>query len=251
MVPRSAPAEKLKAITILDEPTSNPCILEHMNKVFWAVIAAIVIIFGGILLFKNNDATAPSAARTKPTNHITGKGSTGVVLVEYGDYQCPFCGQYHPLVKQVQEKYNDQITFQFRNLPLIQIHQNAFAAARAAEAADLQGKFWEMHDMLYENQQSWSSSPKALSVFEGYAKKLGMNVDQFKKDFSSSAVNERINADVVEFDKTKQEKSTPTFFLNGKKIAPKSLDEFSKAIDEAIVATQKPANSDTSAPTNN
>jgi protein-disulfide isomerase len=221
-----------------------------MNKAFWAVIAAVIVIFGGILLFKGHDANAPSTS-AKPTNHVEGKGTTGVVLVEYGDYQCPFCGQYYPLVKQVQQKYNDLITFQFRNLPLIQIHQNAFAAARAAEAADLQGKFWEMHDMLYENQNAWNNNPKALSVFEGYAQKLGLNVTQFRKDFSSAAVNDRINADIVEFDKTKQEKGTPTFFLDGKKIKPTSLDEFSKAIDDAIAAKQKPASSNTPAPTNN
>lgn len=210
-----------------------------MSKAFWAAIAAVIVIFGGILLFKGDDANAPSAANGKPTNHLIGNGKTGVVLVEYGDYQCPFCGQYYPLVKQVQQKYNDQITFQFRNLPLLQIHQNAFAGARAAEAASLQGKFWEMHDMLYENQEAWSSSPKVLTVFEGYAKKLGLDTNKFKKDFASAAVNDSINADVVAFDRTKQEKSTPTFFLDGKKINPSSVDEFSKLIDGAIAAKSK------------
>jgi protein-disulfide isomerase len=210
-----------------------------MSKPFWVAIAAVIVIFGGILLFKGNPAGAPSASGAKATNHLIGDGKTGVVLVEYGDYQCPFCGQYYPIVKQVQEKYNGQITFQFRNLPLLQIHQNAFAAARAAEAASLQGKFWEMHDMLYENQNAWSSSSKSLTVFEGYAKQLGINVDQFKKDFASSAVNDSINADVVAFEKTKQEKSTPTFFLDGKKIKPTSVDEFSKLIDGAITAKSK------------
>jgi protein-disulfide isomerase len=220
-----------------------------MNKAFWAVIAVVIVIFGGILLFKSSNANTPSSSSAKPTHHVEGKGTTGVVLVEYGDYQCPFCGQYYPLVKEVEQKYNDQITFQFRNLPLIQLHQNAFAAARAAEAADMQGKFWEMHDMLYENQNAWSANPKSLTVFEGYAQRLGLNVTQFRKDFGSSAVNDRINADIIEFDKTKQEKGTPTFFLDGKKIKPTSLDEFSKLIDQAIADKQKPANSSPS--TNN
>jgi protein-disulfide isomerase len=198
-----------------------------MNKAFWAVIAAIIVIFGGILLFKSSNANTPSSSSAKPTHHVEGKGTTGVVLVEYGDYQCPFCGQYY----------------------LIQLHQNAFAAARAAEAADMQGKFWEMHDMLYENQNAWSANPKSLTVFEGYAQRLGLNVTQFRKDFGSSAVNDRINADIIEFDKTKQEKGTPTFFLDGKKIKPTSLDEFSKLIDQAIADKQKPANSSPS--TNN
>jgi protein-disulfide isomerase len=219
-----------------------------MNKAFWAVIAAVIVIFGGILLFKGNGNT-PSSSSAKPTNHVIGKNTDGVLLVEYGDYQCPFCGEYYPVVKQVQQQYGDRITFQFRNLPLLQIHQNAFAAARAAEAADLQGKFWQMHDMLYENQQAWSSNSNARSVFEGYAQKLGLNVDKFKKDFASSTVNDRINADVLALDKTKQEKSTPTFFLNGKKIKPTSVEEFSKLIDEAIAAKKADNSSATSTTT--
>src|SRR5689334_22232262 len=118
-----------------------------MNKSFWAIIAVIVVIFGGIVVFHKKDATPTNSSNVKPTNHIEGNATSGVSLVEYGDYQCPFCGQYYPLVKQVVEKYKTQIRFQFRNLPLYQVHQNAFAAARAAEAADKQGKFWEMHDL--------------------------------------------------------------------------------------------------------
>jgi len=214
-----------------------------MNKAFWAAIAVILIVFGGILLFKGNKANAPSdgsnSSAGNPTQHVEGKGTTGVVLVEYGDYQCPFCGQYYPIVKEVAQKYNDQITFQFRNLPLLQIHQNAFAGARAAEAAALQNKFWEMHDKLYENQDAWTSSNNALSIFTQYATGLGLNADKFKKDFASTAVNTTINADIKEFGKTGQELSTPTFFLDGKKISPKSVDEFSKSIDAAIAAKQK------------
>lgn len=210
-----------------------------MNKGFWAVIAVIIVIFGGILLFKGNDATGPANSNAKPSSHVAGTNTTGVTLVEYGDFQCPFCAQYYPLVKQVKEKYNDKITFQFRNLPLLQAHQNSFAAARAAEAAGLQGKFWEMHDVLYENQKSWSSSGEVVTILEGYARQMGLNMTQFKKDFSSSAVNDTINADIAEFEKTGQDKSTPTFFLDGKKISPKSLDEFSKAIDNEIAAKAK------------
>jgi len=212
---------------------------KSMNKGFWAIIIVIVIIFGGFLVLHSNKAGAPVNANVKPTTHVIGKGTSGVVLVEYGDYQCPFCGQYYPIVKAVQEKYSDEITFQFRNLPLLQLHQNALAGARAAEAAALQGKFWEMHDMLYENQAAWAQSSKALAVFQGYARQLGLNVDQFTKDFGSSLLNDTINADVAEFNKTKQQLSTPTFFLDGKKIKATSVEEFSKLIDAEIAAKAK------------
>jgi protein-disulfide isomerase len=207
-----------------------------MNKGFWAVIAVIAVIFGGILFFQGDKANAPSGGNSKATasSHVKGEGTKGVKLVEYGDFQCPACGRYEPIVQAVFEKYKNDITFQFRNLPLLQIHQNAFAAARAAEAADMQGKFWEMHDLLYQTQSSWEQSSNVLDVFEQYAGQLGLDVDKFKKDAASSKVNDIINADIAAFEKTGAVKSTPTFFLDGKKITPDSLDAFSKLIDEAI-----------------
>lgn len=204
-----------------------------MSKGFWLIIAAIVIIFGGILLFKGDEAQAPTDT-SAVSNHVLGDNAKGVTLMEYGDYQCPFCGQFHPLVKAVVEKYKTDIHFQFRNLPLIGNHSNAFAAARAAEAASLQGKFWEMYDALFQNQSAWSDSSNVLPIFEQYAAQLGLNVEQFKTDFASTKVNDTINADMAEFKKTGEPMSTPTFFLNGKKIEPKSLDDFSRLIDEAI-----------------
>lgn len=210
-----------------------------MSKTFWAAIAAIIVIFGGIVALSNRHNNTTANSNAKPSNHLFGDGSTGVKIVEYGDYQCPFCGQYYPIVEQVKEKYKTQVTFQFRNLPLLQVHQNAFAAARAAEAASLQGKFWEMYGLLYQNQQSWSSTTAATSIFEQYASQLKLNLDQYKKDFASQQVNDTINADIAEFNKTKETMSTPTFFLDGKKVQPTSLDEFSKLIDAEIALKQK------------
>jgi len=209
-----------------------------MSKTFWAIIAVIVVVFGGILLFNKKDASAPNSrnSNAKPTEHIEGSSPAGLTLVEYGDYQCPYCGQFYPVVKEVAAKYKDQVKFQFRNLPLLQVHQNAFSAARAAEAADQQGKFWEMHDMLYETQGTWGQNSNAQAIFESYASQLGLNVPKFKADMASSKVNDIINADITEFNKTGAEKSTPTFFLNGKKVQPAgySVEDFSKILDPAI-----------------
>ncbi|HSX29823.1 MAG TPA: thioredoxin domain-containing protein [Candidatus Saccharimonadales bacterium] len=212
-----------------------------MNKTFWAIVGIIVIVFGGILIFKDDKQSPTSTNSTaKPTNHVIGTNTTGVTLVEYGDYQCPYCGLYYPTVKQVQDKYKDKIAFQFRNLPLLQVHQNAFAAARAAEAAALQNKFWEMHDLLYENQNTWAQSSNPSPIFEQYAAQLGLNTAQFKKDADSDKVNETINADVAEFNKFKVQTSTPTFFVNGKKIQPdNTADSFSKIIDAEIAKQKK------------
>ncbi|HJP96702.1 MAG TPA: thioredoxin domain-containing protein [Candidatus Saccharimonadales bacterium] len=205
-----------------------------MDKRFWGIILAIILIFGGIV-YMNNRSNSNTAA--SPSHHVEGNNKKNVTLLEYGDYQCPACESYYPIVKQVVAKYNDDITFQFRNLPLTQLHQNAFVGARAAEAAALQNKFWEMHDMLYDNQDAWSESSDPASYFYKYATELGMNLDQFKKDYASSKVNDTINADIAAFNKTGATMATPTFFLDGKKIdTTATVDSFAKQIDAAIAS---------------
>lgn len=211
-----------------------------MSKRFWIILAVIAVVFVGILFLKGHKTNAPgSGGAAGATNHLEGNGKSGVTLVEYGDYECPFCGQFYPTVKQVAAKYNDQISFQFRNLPLTQIHQNAFAAGRAAEAASQQGKFWQMHDALYENQSAWTNSASVETVFTGLAAQLGLNTKQFQSDYASSKVNDAINADVAAFNKLKLETQTPTFILDGKSVRPNnSVDSFSTLIDAAIKQKQ-------------
>jgi protein-disulfide isomerase len=212
-----------------------------MTKQFWAIIAIIVVIFGGILAFHGNKTPAGGGT---PTNHVEGSTSTGVTLVEYGDYECPYCGEYFSTVKQVAAAYNNEIQFQFRNLPLTQVHPNAFAGARAAEAAALQGKFWQMHDLLYENQSSWAeASGNVEPTLTTYAQELGLNVTQFKSDFASQKVDDLINADVAAFNKTGQEMATPTFFLDGKKVTPaNTVSAFETLINaEILKKTGKPS----------
>lgn len=212
-----------------------------MTKQFWAIIAIIVVIFGGILALHGNKNGGSGGT---PTNHVEGSTSTGVTLVEYGDYECPYCGEYFTTVKAVAATYNSEIQFQFRNLPLTQIHPNAFAGARAAEAAGLQGKFWQMHDLLYGNQTSWAeSSGNVEPTLVTYAQSLGLNATQFKSDFSSQKVDDLINADIAAFNKTGQEEATPTFFLDGKKINPaNTAASFETLINaEILKKTGKPS----------
>jgi protein-disulfide isomerase len=220
-----------------------------MDKRFLAIIGVIAVIFGGILVLNGNKTDKTGSSNTKPTNHIEGKLDSKVTLVEYGDYECPVCEGYYATMQQVQQKYNDIVKFQFRNLPLSSIHPNAIAGARAAEAADLQGKFWQMHDLLYNstNWQEWSTSNNADPFFWSYAGQLGLNVTKFKADFASGKVNDRIQADLAAFKKTGQEEATPTFFVNGTYVsntklvdstgAP-NLANFSQVLDTALKNTQ-------------
>lgn len=214
-----------------------------MDKRFWGIILVICLVFVGIVVFsKDNNPTN----NVKPTNHVVGTDKNSVTLVEYGDFQCPACGKYYPTVHQIVEEYKDRIQFQFRNLPLSQIHQNAFSAARAAEAADKQSKYWEMYDMLYQNQSVWAESDNPKNNYVEYAKQLGLDIDKFNSDYASKAVNDIINADLDAFAKTKETKQTPTFFLNGKKINPDaSVESFKKVIDEALGDKAKDSGSTT------
>jgi protein-disulfide isomerase len=210
-----------------------------VSKGFLAVIAAVILIFIGIFAFSghksgSNNKSSSDGSGGQPTSHVEGSGKSGVTLVEYGDYQCPYCEQYYPIVKQVAAKYNDQIKFQFRNFPLTSIHQNAFAGARAAEAAALQGKFWQMHDLLYDNQSQWSESGNPQQFFQQYAQQLGLDITQFNKDYSSNKVNDAINADMAVGNKLNIQ-GTPTFFLNGKQIQVNAnVNSFSEQIQKAI-----------------
>lgn len=201
-----------------------------MDKRFMAILAVIVIAFAGVLVFSKHSSNNQSS-NAPATNHVEGKGSTGVTLLEYGDYQCPVCEGYYQAVKDAETRLDSQIFFQFRNLPLPSIHPNAISAARAAESASLQGKFWQMHDALYDptNYDQWAYNTSTQSVktqdpkpfFDQMAQSLGLNVGQFDQDYSSSKVNDSINADINAFLSTpyanhdQKKEGTPSFFING------------------------------------
>lgn len=223
-----------------------------MSKQFWGILAVIVLIFVGIFVFSGNGKSNPSSSSTstKPTKHIEGLGKSGVTLVEYGDYECPYCEEYSSIVKQVQQEFNDEIFFQFRNFPLVSIHQNAFAGARAAEAAALQGKFWQMHDALYDssNWQTWSTSGNPDPYFDEYAQQIGLDVTRFKQDFPSQAVNNAIVAD-ENAGNSLGINGTPTFYLDGKQIqVGASVAAFESVIKNEIAKKTAAASQTSNAP---
>lgn len=210
-----------------------------MSKRFLLILATLVVVFIGVVVYSKNKDSSNSASNNGSadggSNYVLGAGTDGVTIVEFADFQCPACRSYYPITKQIKEKYGDRIKFQFRHFPLVQIHQNAMVAHRAAEAAGRQDKFWQMHDILYERQQAWESSKNPTAIMEDYAAELGLNVDQFKTDFASESVNDTISAD-IKAGQALGANSTPTFVINGKKVdqLPTDLAGFSKLIDEAI-----------------
>jgi protein-disulfide isomerase len=153
------------------------------------------------------------------TDHVFGNKDAKVVLVEYGDFQCPGCGGAYPKLKVLKETYKDEMAFVFRNFPLTTIHPNALTAASVAGAADKQGKFWDMHNLLYENQSAWEnlSVSQRGDAFKNYATQIGLNVDTFLTDLSSADVAKKISSDRALGAKMKVD-ATPTIFLNGDKM---------------------------------
>ncbi len=154
--------------------------------------------------------------------HTLGPANAPAQLEEFGDFECPPCGLLHPILEEMHKEFGDQLRITFREFPLVPTHQHALAAASAAEAAGLQGKFWEMHDLIYENQKSWHETFDVRPIFEGYAKQIGLNIERYKADVNSSAVAERIFQDGKR-GHSLGVKGTPTVFLNGREVPFESL----------------------------
>ncbi|WP_276480464.1 DsbA family protein [Paraflavitalea pollutisoli] len=144
-----------------------------------------------------------------PQDHVYGNENAVIELVEYGDYQCPYCGRAYPIIKNIQEQLGSALRFGFRNFPLSKVHPNAFDAAVAAEAAALQGKFWEMHDIIFENQHSLE-----LGNIVQLARSIGLNTDRFKEDLQLPAVIGKVKSD-FESGVRSGVNRTPSFFING------------------------------------
>lgn len=145
-------------------------------------------------------------------DHIQGNILAPIELVKYGDYQCPHCGRAYPLVKRLQERLCDRLKFVFRNFPLKKIHPQAQTAAIATEAAALQGKYWEMHDILFENQKRLNGN----SIMT-YAESLGMNCEQFNQDILRPELADKVDAHFYSGMRSGVN-ATPTFFINGEKL---------------------------------
>jgi protein-disulfide isomerase len=172
--------------------------------------------------------------------HAIGPADAAITLEEFGDFECPPCGQLHPELKKIEHDYGSRVRIIFRELPLVPTHEHALAAAKATEAAGMQGKFWPMHDLLYENQQKWHQSFDVRPIFEEYAKQIGLNMEKFRKDQTSKTVEERIFLDGKRAHALNV-RGTPTVFLNGREVPFDQLpaEKLKPLIDAELAKTQK------------
>lgn len=172
--------------------------------------------------------TAPAATPSGPVEkgaeppHTIGPPNAPVMLEEFGDFECPPCALLHPVLKTMEREFGDRLRVTFREFPLVPTHPHALAAARAAEAAGLQGKFWEMHDLLFETQKAWHGSFDVRPIFEGYATRIGLDLERLRRDSTGEVVERRIFLDGKRAHSLGV-RGTPTVFLNGREVPFESL----------------------------
>ena len=208
----------------------------------WTWVAGIIITLGlivGIVAFDTNQQqkaiTVPSEVATVGIDEWTkGPENAPVTLIEYADFQCPACRLTATVVQQVYDAYPDDLRLVFRLFPLTSIHQNAALSAQAAVAAGEQGKFWEMHNLLYETQGDWSQADDVQSIFIEDAQKLGLEVEKFTTDLTSETIVKKVKENEQAAINAKID-ATPTFIMNGKIIQnPGSFEDFKTLIDSEL-----------------
>lgn len=261
-------AREAKRIAELDAKQAE----SRQNMVKWIVIGAVSVLFLGLFVFllvntkqSNNSSTndpsgdvvtfsdvghvlGPTVAVATPTPQLSPASEAGpsgamqddgqsnvVEIVEFADFQCPACAAYHPTVKQVLSDNPDTVRYVFKHFPLTFAHPNAEIAAYAAEAAGAQGKFFEMTDLLFTRQQEWSGESNPRALFVEYAQELELDGERFGQDLDNEELHAVVSANADEGIEIGVN-STPTFFLNGRKLTnqPNNASAFQDLIDSAL-----------------
>ncbi len=215
-----------------------------MNKnTILTIIGSIVVIVGFLVLVyqssveKDKVATQPieSVKTITKDDHVKWASKSMHTLVEYSDFQCPACASFHPVLKELEadKEVGAKVRFVYRHYPLRQIHPNAMSAAVAAEAAGRQGKFFDYHDILFENQSDWSEEKNPQKMYEKYATELGLDLKKFQADLKDKALVQRVERDISSGAQAGIT-GTPSFYLNGTKLDFTTVDDFTKQIKAAL-----------------
>ncbi len=203
-------------------------------------IGLVIIAVIGVLIWigeRQDSADQPSAVTGEVTDidHVRGPEDAPVTVIEYADFQCPTCAAFAPVMDRLADEYPNEMRLVLRYFPLKSIHPNAMASAEAVEAAALQNKFWEMHDLMFDKQDEWETLSNPEAKFEEYAQSLDLDVDKFKSDMNSKSVRDRVDAD---FDSamTTGLSGTPSFFVNGELLedTPQGYEAFKAIIESKL-----------------
>lgn len=215
---------------------------------FWLGVIAVITI--SVLVVISGTKTAPrdqadnTTTLSEPiseTDNTKGNKDAKIQIVEYSDFQCPACASYFPILRDVVKEFGNHVYFSYRNFPIRSKHKNADASAYAAQAADRQGKFWEMHDLLFENQTSWASldTDAAQVIFTQYANQLGLDTQKFMADMADRTLQKKVDNDLQSgLDSGVQ--GTPSVFVDGQKLQYNlSVDEFRLLIRQKLANQTK------------
>lgn len=228
----------------------------------YAIIGLVLLgaIIGGIYFYSSggsgaksttrtntNKATSPTPVPTINPNasqgaqpaHFKGSQNAVITIEEFADFQCGACAAIHPVMNEINGLYGSRVKFVFRHFPLVQAHPKAYTAAVASEAAGFQGKFWDMQNLIFQNQQSWSAVPDAQIVFEGYAQTLGLDMEKFKNDMAGMQTKQRVDADLAR-GRSLGVNQTPTMFINNRQVPfeQMSVQGLRQIIDTELQKTQ-------------
>ena len=210
----------------------------------WSLIFVFVALgISGIIFLVSKSADLNGGGVSLPASLIfaeddwlKGGEKAELTLIEYSDFQCPACANFHPIINKLADDFNNDLKIIYRHFPLPQ-HKNAVLAAKAGEAAGKQRKFWEMSGLIFNNQDEWSeeSGQNARDIFKKFASELNLDIAQFENDLESEEIKKSIDDDYKNGVKLGIN-ATPTFFLNGKKITnPRSYEEFKEIVSEELV----------------
>ena len=220
----------------------------------WFIVGFIVLVTAGVIIAgaysgssSSGGANSTFVATTVPaitaSDWAEGNPNAKVSLIEYGDFECPACAEYFPVVEQMVQNYSSTVRFVFRNFPLYSIHPDAGIGAQAAEAAGLEGgpaAYWKMNGLLYTKNTEWSTTDPAQVVskyLDGYAQSIGLDANTFNSDINATSVAQKIQAD-VEGGTAAQIDHTPTFFVNLKQIPnPTSPSDFTSVLNAAVASS--------------
>lgn len=164
---------------------------------------------------------------------IKGNVNAQVTIIEYSDFQCPACAVFSSTLMKLFQDFPEELRIIYRHFPLVTIHKNALDAAYAVEAAGLQGKFWEMHDVLFEKQDEWSKGGNPKDLFVSYAKNIELDEKKFLEDYKSKAVQEKVDDDLASASQLRLN-STPSVFVDGEKITSNGYDSLKSLIEEKL-----------------
>ncbi len=204
---------------------------------FVGIVFAALVLLGGVFtlmwfVFWQGNGAALRATPVRDTDWKSGNPDAGVVLLEYSDFECPACKLYEPMMEQIRRDYATSVLFAYRHFPLPQ-HRHSSDAAKAAEAAGAQGKFWDMARLLFAGQDAWAGRADAAPVFESYARQLGLDMGRFRSDMKSLLVAQKVARD-YETAVADKIPGTPTFFLNGVLVQFRSYEEFQHIVDRVL-----------------